>query len=135
MVGFLMTMLFFTIIYAISFVIAIPITKKRLCGAKRLVIGKETEERKEELRNIARDIILEHKIPDFMDGIEITISKKKNKITSIKMETEKTIVTLIPGGETYIIDKGFSEVGAIAVTALPIFAFFLIGIFFYVIMF
>ena len=120
MVNFLMTMLFVGIIYAISFAISIPITKNRLLWAKKMIIGKDSEERKEELRNIARDIILEHKIPSEMDGVEVTINKEKDKITKVRMETEKTILTLMPGGKTNIIDKGFSEISATAVIAMGI---------------
>lgn len=120
MVDFLMTMLFLFIIYAISFAISIPITKNRLLWAKKMVIGKDSEERKEKLRNIARDIILEHKIPNEMDGVEVTINKEKDKITKVRMETEKTILTLMPGGKTNIMDKGFSEIGATSVTAMMI---------------
>ena len=55
-----------------------------------------------------------------MDGVEVTINKEKDKITKVSMETEKTILTLMPGGKTNIIDKGFSEISATAVIAMGI---------------
>lgn len=120
----LIIMLFFIGTYAICYLIALPIAKRRKLWARRMVIGKDSEERQEELRNFARDIILEKKIPDEMEDVEATIIKEGNKIKGVRMETNKTLLTLKPGGETNILDKGFSENEAAGVVA-----FFLWGIF------
>lgn len=114
----LIIMLYFAWTYFVSYLIALPITKRRKLWAKRMVIGKDSEERQEELRNIARDIILEKKIPDEMEDAQVTIIKEGDKITCVRMETKKTILTLKQGGETSILNKGFSEKGAAAVGAL-----------------
>lgn len=66
--------------------------------ARRMVIGKDSEGRQEELRNFARDIILEKKIPDKMEDVEATIINEGRKITCVRMEINKTILTLKPGG-------------------------------------
>lgn len=122
MLNGLIIMLIFIGMYVGCYLIAVPITKRRKLWARRMVIGKDSEERQEELRNIARDIILEKKIPYEMKDVEATIIKEGNKITCVKMETEKTTLTLKPGGETNIINKGFSEKGAVAVVALGLWA-------------
>lgn len=114
----LIIMLIFAGIYGICYLIALPIAKRRKLWARRMVIGKDSDERQEELRNIARDIILEKKIPDEMEDTQATIIKEGNKITCVRMETEKTILTLKPGGETSITNNGFSEKGAAAIVAL-----------------
>lgn len=117
----LIIMLIFAGIYGICYLIALPIAKRRKLRAKRMIIGKDSEERKEELRNIARDIFLEKKIPDEVENAKATIIKEGSKITSVKMETEKTILTLKLGGETIITNKGFSENGAAAALAIDLF--------------
>lgn len=119
MLNGLIFMLFLAGIYGICYLIALPIAKRRKLWARRMIIGKDSEERQEELRNIARDIILEKKIPDELEDVEVTISKERNKIAYVSMKTKKTILTLKPGGETIITNKGFSEKGAVAVVALP----------------
>lgn len=122
----LIIMLIFIGMYLGCYLIALPITKRRKLWARRMVIGKDSEERQEELRNFARDIILEKKIPDEMEDIETTIIKEGNKITSVRMETKRTLITLKPGGETNILNKGFSEKGATGVVALCLWAVALI---------
>lgn len=126
MLGGLITMLIFVGIYAVCYLIALPITKRRKLWAKRMVIGKDSEERQEELRNFARDIILEKKIPDEMEDVEATIINEGRKMTCVRMETNKTILTLKPGGETNISNKGLSEKGAAGVVALFLWAIALI---------
>lgn len=76
----LIIMLFFIGTYAICYLIALPIAKRRKLCARRMVIGKDSEERKEALRSIARDIILEKKIPYEMEDVEATIIKKETKL-------------------------------------------------------
>lgn len=126
----LIIMLIFFGIYAVCYLIALPITKRRKLWAKRMVIGKDSEERQEELRNFARDIILEKKIPDEMEDVEATIIKEERKITCVRIQTNKTIITLKPGGETNITNRGFSEKGAAGVVALFLWAISLILLFF-----
>lgn len=120
MLNGLIFMLFFVGIYAICYLIALPIAKRRILWAKNMNIGEDSEEIKEELRNIARDIILEKKIPDEMEDAEATIVKEEGKITSVKMKTAKTLLTLKPGGETSIISIAYSEKKAAAKIAFSI---------------
>lgn len=122
----LIIMLFFIGTYAICYLIAVPITKRRKLWARRMDIGKDSEERQEELRKYARDIILEKKIPDEMEDVEATIIKEGNKIKGVRMETNKTLLTLKPGGETNILNKSFSENGAVGVVALFLWGVFLL---------
>lgn len=122
----LIIMLFFIGTYAICYLIALPITKRRKLWARRMIIGKDSEERQEELRNFARDIILKKKIPDEMEDVEATIIKEGNKITGVRIETNKTSLILKPEGETNILDKGFSEKGAAGVVALCLWGVFLL---------
>lgn len=116
----LIFMLFIGGIYGICYLIALPIAKRRILWAKNMNIGEDSEEIKEELRNIARDIILEKKIPDEMEDAEATIVKEEGKITSVKMKTEKTLLTLKTGGETSIINIAYSEKTAAAKIAFEI---------------
>lgn len=118
MLAGLIFMLFIGGIYGICYLIALPIAKRRILWAKNMNIGEDSEEIKEELRNIARDIILEKKIPEEMK--EATIVKEEGKITNVKMKTEKTLLTLKPGGETSIINIAYSEKTAAAKIAFEI---------------
>lgn len=120
MLSGLITMLFWVGIYAICYLVALPIAKRRILWAKNMNIGEDSEEIQEKLRNIARDIILEKKIPDEMEDVEATIVKEGNKITSVKMKTEKTLLTLKLGGETSIINIAYSEKKAAAAIAFII---------------
>ncbi len=120
MLAGLIFMLFIGGIYGICYLIALPIAKRRILWAKNMNIGEDSEEIKEELRNIARDIILEKKIPEEMKEAEATIVKEEGKITNVKMKTEKTLLTLKPGGETSIINIAYSEKTAAAKIAFEI---------------
>lgn len=126
----LIIMLFFIGTYGICYLIALPIAKRRKLWTRRMVIGKDSEERQEELRNFARDIILEKKIPDKMEDVEVTIIKEGKKIKGVRIETKRTLLTLKPGGETNIFNNGFSEKGAVAVVALFLWGIFLLLFFF-----
>ena len=60
------------------------------------------------------------KIPEEMKEAEATIVKEEGKITNVKMKTEKTLLTLKPGGETSIINIAYSEKTAAAKIAFEI---------------
>lgn len=115
------------LIFVISSIIAKVMVKKRRFLAKRVVIGKDDEETKTHLLDIAQMINTQrevHILPT-CEECTITITGKEREITSIKVENERTMIhkTFEKGcSSSRTIDKGFSECGATFFVASEVWA-------------
>lgn len=105
------------LIFVISLIIAKKMVRKRSALAKGMAIGKDDEETKTNLLDIAQIAYTEREIqiPQTCEECTITITGKENKITSIKVENQRTMIhQVFEEGNCKIntIDKAFSECAA-----------------------
>ena len=98
--------------------------KKRSFLAKRMIIGKDDEETKTHLLDIAQMIDTQREVHIPCEECTITITGKENEITSIKVENNRTMVQkTFEEGFSATIDKGFSELGATFFVAFGVWAY------------
>ena len=116
--GLVVTVIF--VLLVIIFIIARAMVKKRIWLARRCVIGKDSPEKLEELKNLAKSMFTNGTLSmpaDFNDAetyeLSIELTKRKHEITRVRIKSEKTIVTCSSEEpEPYVFHNGLSERGA-----------------------
>ena len=110
--------LFIVGLYVVSCIISIPIVKKRILFAKKMNIGRETEEKINEIKEVALNIYNTHVIP--LDcKYNIKIEGENVKVSNNKVEV------IFNGSKYMIIDEVFSETTAILIGGLYILSLFI----------
>lgn len=108
------------VLLVIIFITAKIMVKKRIWLARRCIIGKDSPEKLEELKNLAKSMFTNgtFSMPaDFNDAetyeFSIELTKRKHEITMVKIKTEKSIVTCSSENpEPFVFYNGLSERGA-----------------------
>lgn len=109
----MVVLLFILGMYIISCIISIPIVKKRKFVAKQMIIGKETTENIETIKEIAKNIYYNKQLPK-NDIYKINIEEGKVSVGNDKVDI------IYNGNEHFIINKAFSEKSAVFFVGLYI---------------
>lgn len=107
------------VLLVVIFMIARMLVKKNLWLARRCVIGKDSPEKVEALKKLAKSFIngTFSMLADLNNAeayeLSIELKKQKHEIKRVRIKTEKTIVTCSSEyPEPFVHHNGFSELGA-----------------------
>ncbi len=122
----------FFVIEAVLIVICIILAKvmvtKRIGFAKRIVIGKDSEEDIQKMKQLAERILVSpHEVEELENNdFKINVELQHGKAVKVIVKSEKTDVICSEENGTHAFNNAFSEIGAVAITAFTIWAFALI---------
>lgn len=114
----------FFVIEAILIVVCIFLAKKmvskRIWFAKRLNIGKDSDDKVEKMKLFAENLLSKEVTDSELDGFTINVEIEDGKIVRAKVENDKSeIITSNENGTRYF-NHAWSQRGAVGITAFTI---------------
>ena len=123
------------VLYLIGCLISIPVVKKRILWGKNILIGKDSPQKIEEMKNLAKKIYETPVITanDEKEDYDFIIEYKKGKVDSVKISSECTTITYRKDdSEPFNVEnKAFTEKSAIFFAGLIPASTLIVVIFFY----
>ena len=119
--------LFISAILGIPFLLCLfaahVMVKNRIGFAKNKVIGKDSDETIEKMKELAR-AAMTGKILSSSTDIAVEISQKDNEIYKVKVDNGKTRLVLLKNEKNAsVMHLGFSEIGATIIVAIELWAY------------
>lgn len=114
----------FFVIEAILIVVCIILARimvdKRIWFAKRINIGKESEDKVEKLKLFAENLLSKEITDPELDNLTINVEIKGGKIVQTNVENDKTQIISSKENGTRYFNHAWSKRGAIGITAFTI---------------
>lgn len=110
------------VLIVISIILAKRMVAKRIEFAKRLVIGKDSEEDIQKMEQLAEKILSSPKEIAELEGNDLTINveAKEGKIVKVTVESQRTKVISSKENGTKTFNNAWTEKGAVAITAFTL---------------